>query len=69
MAQDTARRWVPEIIENYSPLNLKAYWIWGVRQRVESRMTQRFLVWATQRIKLLFIKIENIGGEAGLGEL
>ena len=30
-------------------------------------MTQRFLVWATQRIMLLFIKIENTGGEAGLG--
>lgn len=30
-------------------------------------MTQRFLVWATQRIMLLFIKIENTGGAAGLG--
>lgn len=31
-------------------------------------MTQRFLVWATQRIKSLFIKIENTGGGAGLEE-
>lgn len=30
-------------------------------------MTQRFLVWAIQRIMLLFIKIENTLGEAGLG--
>lgn len=30
-------------------------------------MTQRFLVWATQRIMFLFIKTENTGGEAGLG--
>lgn len=30
-------------------------------------MTQSFLVWAPQRIMLLFIKIENTGGEAGFG--
>lgn len=38
----------------------------GVRQRVELGMTHRFLVWATQRIMFLFIKIENTGGVAGL---
>lgn len=40
---------------------------YGGKAGAEAGMTQRFLVWATQRITLLFIKIENEGGEAGLG--
>lgn len=56
----------PEIIGNYNHLTLKVKDIGG-KAEGRVRMSQRFLVWATQRIKLLFIKIENTGREAGLG--
>lgn len=58
----------PRDSRNHIHLNLGTYWIQGIKRKKESGMNQRFLVQAAQRIMLLFIKIKNTGGEAGLRE-